>query len=742
MANLMPLPKMRFTNAGRPLVGGKVFFYVAGTTTPKNTFKDRSQATANTNPVILDSNGEADIWLEVGYYKVVLKTSNDVTIWTADRIATDVGGLNVDDLIAAVNASQTAAGVAVAAVSGSVNTFFAPTKAAGDTLAASLADGATVITDADEAATPVGVQTRRTVSGGILSAIVSFLKTGAIAWKHGGTGAVWRTLYARLMDLPVTVNDFGVDPTGLSDSTVGLKAAFDYAIPLGVTLELEGRYLISGAIQPYASRASGEMHLVCKGNVVITVDPASTAFSDTLYFHTVAINSATISGGTLTIDGSGKSGRGITIRHDGARGGDVTISARLKLLNFFERNAAETRENESLLVFGDYISVTIDRPYVVGLQRTNTSGGACKGISVSAFTGDVVINQPHVENVLVPSTGSTDADGIATFGKLIGTIYNARPGKVTINQPTFIDCQGRSYKSQCSDSTLIRPKVKRQAHVTITNGADFDFQYGNGLVIEPEYEYRLNGATSPLGSSFASVVFQQLLDDTPMRSKSIGGTLKTEVLVPRYCAVTHQASSLYSETEVSGLKVIPIGSLTTKAIDRAILETRMNTIVAKSTKTKLAVRDVSGPLQCYGIGYSDYTSGSLASKLLWEVTNCYNTLTVTSGSRPFHSLSGSIVTEVESFLVRNNFGFRDLLANSWTFTFNKLVPGCVFTADISSVVATGAPGWGASGYALIEALGCWFSDTDKNIRVTKDNAAVANTVFYTQNGGATWGTIK
>lgn len=278
MANLMPLPKMRFTNAGRPLVGGKVFFYVAGTTTPKNTFKDRSQATANTNPVILDSNGEADIWLEVGYYKVVLKTSNDVTIWTADRIATDAGGLNVDDLIAAVNASQTAAGAAVAAVSGSVNTFFAPTKAAGDTLAASLADGATVITDEDETATPVGVQTRRTVLGGVLSAIVSFLKTGAIAWKHGGTGAVWRTLYARLMDLPVSVKDFGAVGDGVTDDTAAIQAARDFLASAPTRFKLifpSGIYKYSvspnWAIQDAVIEAQGEVRLryTGTGNAVI-----------------------------------------------------------------------------------------------------------------------------------------------------------------------------------------------------------------------------------------------------------------------------------------------------------------------------------------------------------------------------------------------------------------------------------------------------------------------------------------
>lgn len=171
------------------MIGGKVFFYVSGTSTPKNTFKERSQSTLNSNPVILDSNGEADIWFEVGYYKVVLKSSTDVLIWTVDGIAADAQGLNLDDLNAAVTAAQAAAetawenaeaaaeeqvakaeaaaAVAVSAVSGSVNTFFATTKTAADSLAASLADGATVIVDRDE--TRGGVEARYTVASGVLA---------------------------------------------------------------------------------------------------------------------------------------------------------------------------------------------------------------------------------------------------------------------------------------------------------------------------------------------------------------------------------------------------------------------------------------------------------------------------------------------------------------------------------------------------------------------------------------------
>ena len=71
---------------GHPLVGGKLYTYVAGTSTPVVTFADDS-GSMNTNPVILNERGECRLFLEEGKgYKFVLKDCNDVTIWSADRI--------------------------------------------------------------------------------------------------------------------------------------------------------------------------------------------------------------------------------------------------------------------------------------------------------------------------------------------------------------------------------------------------------------------------------------------------------------------------------------------------------------------------------------------------------------------------------------------------------------------------------------------------------------------------------
>tara|TARA_R110000868_G_scaffold96010_7_gene264133 strand:- start:828 stop:2720 length:1893 start_codon:yes stop_codon:yes gene_type:complete len=85
--NQIPNPKMQFfTAAGIPLVGGKLYSYAAGTTTPLSTYTDSTGGTANTNPVILDSRGEASVWFASAQYYLVLKDANDVQIWTADNV--------------------------------------------------------------------------------------------------------------------------------------------------------------------------------------------------------------------------------------------------------------------------------------------------------------------------------------------------------------------------------------------------------------------------------------------------------------------------------------------------------------------------------------------------------------------------------------------------------------------------------------------------------------------------------
>lgn len=90
-ATLSPVPKLQFFDAnGAPLAGGKLYSYIAGTTTPQSTYTDSTGATANANPVILDSRGEAGVWLaDDAFYKLSLYTADNVLVWTVDQIASN-----------------------------------------------------------------------------------------------------------------------------------------------------------------------------------------------------------------------------------------------------------------------------------------------------------------------------------------------------------------------------------------------------------------------------------------------------------------------------------------------------------------------------------------------------------------------------------------------------------------------------------------------------------------------------
>lgn len=115
MSTLAPTPKLQFFDAnGAPLVGGKLYTYAAGTTTPLASYTDSAGNTANTNPVILDSRGEANVWLGAASYKFALYDSTNVLIWTVD---------NINGSTFASNATGTGLQVAFTVLSGLSSVF-------------------------------------------------------------------------------------------------------------------------------------------------------------------------------------------------------------------------------------------------------------------------------------------------------------------------------------------------------------------------------------------------------------------------------------------------------------------------------------------------------------------------------------------------------------------------------------------------------------------------------------------
>lgn len=116
---------------GNPLNGGKLYTYIAGTTTPQTTYTTSAGSTPQANPIVLNARGEPDnpIWLTEGLsYKFVLKTAADVTIRTVDNVAgvNDSTTTTVDQWITPSVSSLTYVSATSFTVAGDQTSVFQP----------------------------------------------------------------------------------------------------------------------------------------------------------------------------------------------------------------------------------------------------------------------------------------------------------------------------------------------------------------------------------------------------------------------------------------------------------------------------------------------------------------------------------------------------------------------------------------------------------------------------------------
>jgi len=89
MAKLYPNPNFRVIKSdGTPAAGWQMFTYEAGTSTKKDTYTDVAQSSTHTNPIILDSKGEVEVYWN-GVYKLVASDENDTDPPTAAQFTID-----------------------------------------------------------------------------------------------------------------------------------------------------------------------------------------------------------------------------------------------------------------------------------------------------------------------------------------------------------------------------------------------------------------------------------------------------------------------------------------------------------------------------------------------------------------------------------------------------------------------------------------------------------------------------
>lgn len=240
MASILPNAVTHFDdNNGTPLAGGQVFFYIPNTSTPKNTYQDKDQTILNTNPVILDSRGEAVIWGS-GTYRQVVKDSGGNLIW--DRITEDpnaglTGNMTDNVFVAGTDFTPGVTNQLTLTVGpGSIaNTwlFFDTAYQTDDqissingpllTLTSPIPVGVQKVTVKIGSTLPIGVPASGTVTDSTVASNAAIQST-KLSFIQAGAGAVTRTVQDKLRDF-VSVKDFGAVGDGVTDDTAACTAA-------------------------------------------------------------------------------------------------------------------------------------------------------------------------------------------------------------------------------------------------------------------------------------------------------------------------------------------------------------------------------------------------------------------------------------------------------------------------------------------------------------------------------------
>lgn len=182
-------------DSGAPLVGGTVTTYLSGTTTPATTYQDAAGATPNANPIVLNSRGEAKIFLSSGTaYTFLVKDSLGATKYTVDGVTGPLGASALADYAPLASPTFTGAPTAPTPTPGDSSTKIATTGFVSNAIATAVAGVNGVV--ADCVLTLSGSDVKLSRKGGLYLTInggIHAIPSGGITLS--ASGASLSTLY-------------------------------------------------------------------------------------------------------------------------------------------------------------------------------------------------------------------------------------------------------------------------------------------------------------------------------------------------------------------------------------------------------------------------------------------------------------------------------------------------------------------------------------------------------------------
>jgi len=417
--SLLPNAKQQFFDAnGIPLAGGKVYYYIPYTTTPKNTYQDLNLTILNTNPIVLDAAGECIAW-GAGTYRQQVYDVNGNLIWDQNTVAINPTGNNFISQEEVQTATQgqtlfTLTAITytpginslVVFVNGSkqiIGTNYTETSSVAVTFVTGLNAGDVVDF---YASLPVGAQ--------------NMCNAVSVAYYPPFTNSVATNVQSKLAQT-VSVKDFGADSTGTNDSSLAFQSALTSLSSSGGCLHIPvGSYLLNSQVT-YTGKS---LQIIGDGIEVtkILVNNSTGGFSFTFTTTTVTTDFLKFSG--MSIVANGSLNNGIALQATWPNTSTLPSAPETIIRDISIRSNVYAVNTSSTSYFTECIKLT------------NLAAARLEDIYVSQI-GNSLAKGLHINNESASSAFYVKMDGVVFEGLAYGVYSQGWLESVHINNCEF-----------------------------------------------------------------------------------------------------------------------------------------------------------------------------------------------------------------------------------------------------------------------------------------------------------------